>query len=119
MNQELEEKPKKPPDLIPQQQQQLNQLLDEYQDVIANGKNSPGWINLTTQDNLNELFDQQLQQHIDFITDDFQQIRLQAQQKQKQYYDKGIKPEKFNIGDKVLLYELAKASIHGYKFRKK
>jgi hypothetical protein len=42
LNQELEEKPKKPPDLIPQQQQQLNQLLDEYQDIIANGKNSPG-----------------------------------------------------------------------------
>ena len=40
-----------------------------------------------------------------------------AQQKQKQYHDKGIKPEKFNIGDKVLLYESAKAGVHGYKFR--
>ena len=47
MNQELEEKPKKPPDLIPQQQQQLNQLLDKYQDVITNEKNPPRQTNLT------------------------------------------------------------------------
>ena len=42
-----------------------------------------------------------------------------AQQKQKQYHDKGIRPVEFNIGDKVLLYESAKAGVHGNKFREK
>ena len=42
-----------------------------------------------------------------------------AQQKQKQYHDQGIRPVKFNIGDKVLLYESVKASVHGDKFREK
>ena len=80
----------------------------------------------TNQDNLEKPYNEQLQRHIDFITEDFQQIRIQAQQnikkaqqKQKQYHDKGIKPEKFNIGDKVLLFELVKAGVHGDKFREK
>jgi hypothetical protein len=80
----------------------------------------------TNQDVSEESHDQQLQRHIDFITDDFQQMRLQAQQnigkaqqKQKQYHDKGIRPVEFNIGDKVLLYESAKAGVHGNKFREK
>jgi transposase InsO family protein len=74
----------------------------------------------------NEAMDSQLQRHIKFITEDFQNIRTNAQQnitkaqgKQKQYHDQGIKLEKFNIGDKVLLYESAKAKVHGDKFREK
>lgn len=76
--------------------------------------------------NDNEPMEKQLRQHIDFITEDLQNIRLDAQQniekaqeKQKQYHDKGLKVEKFNIGDKVLLYESAKAKVHGNKFREK
>jgi hypothetical protein len=74
----------------------------------------------------NEPIESQLQRHIDFITKDFQDIQLnaqqnigKAQQKQKQYHDKGIRIEKFHIGDKVLLYESAKAKVHGDKFREK
>jgi len=70
--------------------------------------------------------EEQLQQHIDFITEDLQNICMDAQQnigkaqeKQKRYYDQGVKTEKFNIGDKVLLYESAKAKVHGDKFREK
>jgi len=79
-----------------------------------------------TKQATSETLDQQLQQHIRFITDDLQQIRLEArqnigkaQEKQKYYHDQGIKPQKFNIGDKVLLYESAKAKVHGDKFREK
>ena len=80
----------------------------------------------TNQDIPLESHDQQLQRHINFITENLQQMRLQgqqniekAQQKQKQYHDQKIKPQKFNIGDKVLLYEAAKAKVHGDKFREK
>src|SRR5271170_3262103 len=48
LNQELEEKPKEPPDLTKIQQQQLDQLLYEYQDVIANDKDPPGRTDLIT-----------------------------------------------------------------------
>ena len=48
LNQELEEKPKEPPDLTKIQQQQLDQLLYEYQDVIVNDKDPPGRTDLIT-----------------------------------------------------------------------
>ena len=80
----------------------------------------------TNQDIPLESHDQQLQRHINFITEDLQQMRLQgqqniekAQQKQKQYHDQKIKSQKFNIEDKVLLYKLAKAKVHKDKFREK
>ena len=70
--------------------------------------------------------EKQLQQHINFITNDLQNIRITAQQnigkaqeKQKWYYDQGIKIEKFNIGNKVLLYKSAKAKVYRDKFREK
>lgn len=76
--------------------------------------------------NKEKTMEKQLQQHIDFITNDLQNLHTNAQQnigkaqeKQKRYYDQGIKMEKFNIGDKVLLYESAKAKVHGDKFREK
>ena len=48
LNQELEETPRKPSDLTKTQQQQLNELLYEYSDVIANDKDPPGRTNLIT-----------------------------------------------------------------------
>ena len=64
--------------------------------------------------------------HIDHITIDLEQARIQAkqninqaQEKQKQYHDWKIKELTFKIGDKVLLYESAKAKVHGDKFREK
>ena len=48
LNQELEKTPRKPPDLTKNQQQQLDQLLNEYQDIIANDKDPPGRINMIT-----------------------------------------------------------------------
>jgi hypothetical protein len=73
-----------------------------------------------------EPMEKQLQRHIDYITEDLQQIRAEAQrnigkaqESQKKYHDKKVKPEKFDIGDKVLLYESAKAKVHGDKFREK
>jgi len=40
-----------------------------------------------------------------------------AQQRQKESYDKRVKPKKFNIGTKVLLYDSASQNVHGDKFR--
>ena len=48
MNQKIKEPPNESPDLTPKQQQQLNHLLNEYQDVIANDKDSPERTNLIT-----------------------------------------------------------------------
>jgi hypothetical protein len=77
------------------------------------------------QDN-NEVPEESLQQHIEYITEDLQKLRLDArdnigksQEKQRKYHDQKVKPIKFNIGDKVLLYESAKAKVHGDKFREK
>src|SRR5438552_279023 len=67
-----------------------------------------------------------LQQHIEYITENLQNIRLDArknigkvQENQRKYHDQKVKPIKFNIGEKVLLYESAKAKVHGDKFREK
>jgi hypothetical protein len=74
----------------------------------------------------NKVPEESLQQHIGYITEDLQNLRLnardnieKAQEKQRKYHDQKVKPIKFNIGDKVLLYELAKAKVHGDKFREK
>jgi hypothetical protein len=74
----------------------------------------------------NEVPEESLQQHIGYITEDLQNLRLnardnieKAQEKQRKYHDQKVKPIKFNIGDKVLLYESAKAKVHGDKFREK
>ncbi|CAG8469621.1 21002_t:CDS:2 [Gigaspora rosea] len=60
--------------------------------------------------------EQSLKAHIKKITEDLQQQRTQAQQnikkaqqRQKEYYDKKIiKPVEFQIGEQVLIYDLAK-----------
>ena len=46
MEEDYIEKPKEPPDLTKQQQLQLDQLLEEYQDVIAKDDDPPGHINV-------------------------------------------------------------------------
>ncbi|CAG8851396.1 8569_t:CDS:1, partial [Racocetra persica] len=62
------------------------------------------------------LYEQQLQGHIDLITNKLHQIQLKAQQniksaqqKQKKKYDKHIKEVPFHIRNKVLLYRSAQA----------
>ena len=42
-----------------------------------------------------------------------------AQQQQKRYHDQGIRPEKFNIGDKVLVYDTARDKHFTEKFKSK
>jgi hypothetical protein len=71
-------------------------------------------------------YEQQLQVHIDFITNKLQQVQLKAQQnietaqqKQKERHDEHVKETSFHIGDKVLLYRSAQAKVHGDKFREK
>jgi len=46
MEEDYIEKPKEPPDLTKQQQLQLDQLLEEYQDVIAKDDDPPGHTNV-------------------------------------------------------------------------
>jgi hypothetical protein len=79
-----------------------------------------------TNQETNKLTEETLQQHIEYITEDLQNIRLdarknigKAQENQRKYYNQKVKPIKFNIGEKVLLYESAKAKVHGDKFREK
>ena len=79
-----------------------------------------------TNQEINKSTEESLQQHIKYITEDLQKIRInakenigKAQDKQRKYHDQKVKPVKFNIGDKVLLYESAKAKVHGDKFREK
>ncbi|CAG8685757.1 1024_t:CDS:2, partial [Cetraspora pellucida] len=61
-------------------------------------------------------YEQQLQVHIDLITNKLQQVQLKAQQnietaqqKQKERHDKHVKKTFFHIGNKVLLYQSAQA----------
>ena len=79
-----------------------------------------------TNQETNKPIEESLQQHIEYITEDLQNIRInakenigKAQDNQRKYHDQKVKPVKFNIGDKVLLYESAKAKVHGDKFREK
>jgi transposase InsO family protein len=64
--------------------------------------------------------------HIEHITTTLQQQREQAQQnikesqeKQKERHDNNLHSLTFSIGDKVLLFESAKAKVHGDKIREK
>ncbi|CAG8588865.1 12395_t:CDS:2, partial [Cetraspora pellucida] len=64
-------------------------------------------------------YEQQLQVHIDFITNKLQQVQLKAQQnietaqqKQKKRHDEHVKETFFHIDDKVLLYRSAQAKVH-------
>ncbi|CAG8811114.1 14718_t:CDS:1, partial [Gigaspora rosea] len=73
-----------------------------------------------------ELLEQSLELHIRKITEQLHQQSLQAQkniqeaqQKQKEYHNDGIKAIEFKIGDQVLLYESTKKKVHGDKLREK
>jgi hypothetical protein len=76
-----------------------------------------------TNQEINKSTEESLQQHIKYITEDLQNIRInakenigKAQDNQRKYHDQKVKSVKFNIGDKVLLYKSAKAKVHGDKF---
>ncbi|CAG8645490.1 2150_t:CDS:1, partial [Scutellospora calospora] len=65
------------------------------------------------------LYEQQLQNYINYIIYGLQQVQLKAkqnikvaQEKQKEYYNESIKKKQFYIGDKVLLYQSAQAKVH-------
>ncbi|CAG8515191.1 1518_t:CDS:2 [Dentiscutata erythropus] len=62
-----------------------------------------------------EALEQSLDQYIEKITKNIRN----AQEKQKGYYDKNIRPIEFKIGDQVLLYELAKEKVYNDKLREK
>jgi hypothetical protein len=87
----------------------------------------PGDLTNENYDQVNEIdHPEAVQTHIEYITEKLDKIRLQAkhnineaQQKQKHHHDQKIKEITFKIGDKVLLYESAKAKVHGDKFREK
>ncbi|KAF0372164.1 retrotransposable element [Gigaspora margarita] len=73
-----------------------------------------------------EPLEQSLDVHIQKITEQLHQQRLQAQnniqeaqQRQKEYHDHCIRTIEFKIGDQVLLYEFAKEKVHGDKLREK
>ncbi|CAG8638354.1 19652_t:CDS:1, partial [Dentiscutata erythropus] len=70
--------------------------------------------------------EQALDQHIEKITKQLNQQRLQAQtniknaqEKQKGYYDKNIKSIEFKIDDQVLLYKSANEKVYSNKLREK